>query len=322
MNLDEVSFVGKELVRPECVLATKAGNLYSADFRGGVSQISSDGSPNFFGGAEYRDYGKLKPNGIAMLKDGSFLIAHLGAERGGVFRLTREGNISEVLTHVDGEHLPPTNFVYLDFQGRIWITVSTKTTPRSNAYRSDIKDGFIVLMDEYGARVVADGIGYTNELYVSRDGRSLFVNATFSRELLSFDVGLDGALTNRKTLCTFGHGIYPDGLTMDSEGFLWVASIISNRVLRVDPRTGAYKCMLEDFDSEHVERVERAFLSHSIGRPELDGIKSKKLKNISSLAFSGSDLKKMTLGCLLGDELAQIDGGVAGMPPAHWEFES
>jgi hypothetical protein len=36
----------------------------------------------------------LKPNGIAIDRDGSFLIAHLGAEEGGVFSLTREGRAS------------------------------------------------------------------------------------------------------------------------------------------------------------------------------------------------------------------------------------
>ena len=39
-DLDGVSFIGQDLCRPECVLATKAGNLYVSDFRGGVTLIA------------------------------------------------------------------------------------------------------------------------------------------------------------------------------------------------------------------------------------------------------------------------------------------
>lgn len=45
--------------------------------------------------------------------------------------------------------LPPTNYVHLDAQGRVWITVSTRTTPRSDAYRPDIADGFDDLRTAY-----------------------------------------------------------------------------------------------------------------------------------------------------------------------------
>ena len=38
------------------------------------------------------------------------------------------------------------------------------------AYRSQVADGTIVLCDSHGARVVADGLGYTNEALPSPDG--------------------------------------------------------------------------------------------------------------------------------------------------------
>jgi hypothetical protein len=56
----------------------------------------------------------IKPNGIALLKDGAFLLAHLGVERGGIFKLERDGRTTPWLTRVDGVDLPPANFVVED----------------------------------------------------------------------------------------------------------------------------------------------------------------------------------------------------------------
>ncbi len=81
------------MVRPECVLATATGDLFTADWRGGVAHICPDGSQSLYAGQSV-DGEPLKPNGIAMLADGSFLLADLGAERRGVFRLQRDGQTS------------------------------------------------------------------------------------------------------------------------------------------------------------------------------------------------------------------------------------
>ena len=43
-TLSAVTFVGQNLVRPECVLATAAGDLYAGDWRGGIAHIKPDGS--------------------------------------------------------------------------------------------------------------------------------------------------------------------------------------------------------------------------------------------------------------------------------------
>jgi hypothetical protein len=43
--LHALRFVGSGLVRPECVLATRSGALYTADWRGGVAMtVRRDGS--------------------------------------------------------------------------------------------------------------------------------------------------------------------------------------------------------------------------------------------------------------------------------------
>lgn len=51
-----------------------------------------------------------------------------------------------------------------------------------------------------------------------------------------------------------------------------------------------------------------------------DGGISRKLRNISSMAFAGADLRDAYLGCLLGQSIARIRLPLAGHPPAHWDF--
>jgi hypothetical protein len=51
------------------------------------------------------------------------------------------------------------NFVLRDRRDRLWITISTQINPWSEAINSRLADGYIVLLDERGPRVVADGSG-------------------------------------------------------------------------------------------------------------------------------------------------------------------
>jgi sugar lactone lactonase YvrE len=98
----------------------------------------------------------------------------------------------------------PTNFVTVDRRGRTWISVSTRREPRQDAWRPDIADGFIVLADATGARVVADGLHYTNEIRPDPSGRWLYVVETFGRRLVRFSLGDDGGLSGRETVVTLG----------------------------------------------------------------------------------------------------------------------
>jgi hypothetical protein len=240
----------------------------------------------------------------------------LGEDLGGVFELNREGGVWPVLTRADGVDLPPSNFVLEDRSGRIWLTVSTRHYPRDKAYRSDIADGFIVLQDKKGARIVADGLGYTNEAALSPDGKFLYVNETFGRKLTRFRLKSDGSLSEQETIATFSKGTYPDGLAFDAEGGIWITSIVSNRVICVHP-DGAQQLILEDADEAHIEWVEEAFRCGTMGRAHLDRCAGRVLKNISSLAFGGPDRRMAVLGCLQGDSLACFPSPVEGLPPLN-----
>ncbi len=316
VNLDDVEFVGSGLRRPECVLCNSEGDLYVSDASGGVQMRSAAGVQRVLG---KNVVPAIKANGISLCRDGSFLIADIA--QGGIYRLGPDGETSPFLREVDGLTLPPTNFATRDAKGRTWVTVSTRLEPRTRAYRPGSGDGFIILVDQRGARIVADNIGYTNEVAIDQSGDWLYVNETCGKRVTRFRITVDGRLEDRQTLAEFGAGTFPDGLALDSAGGVWITSIISNRVIRVD-RDGSQQLVLEDCDPDYVARFESLFAQGNVERHDVEGIKSQRLRNISSIAFGGNDLKTVYMGCLLGDAIATFASPIAGQAPAHWSYRA
>lgn len=306
----QLSFFGHDLQRAECVLATANGSLFMSDKRGGVMAISAEGSQRLIGASD------LVPNGIALRRDGSFLIANLGAE-GGVWQLDPQGRALPWLMEIDGVRLPRVNFVMNDGQDRTWICVSATET--GDHYPVDGATGFILLQDASGTRVVADGLRYTNELRVSADGRFVFVNETFGRRLSRFDIGAQGRLLNRATIAEFDAGDFPDGMALDAEGGVWVVCVGSNRVYRVTA-DGQRQTIIDDAEPACVARLEAALVARELTRPMLSEASGRRLKNITSIVFGGPDLRTAYMGSLAGDALATFNSPVAGLAPAHWHW--
>jgi len=306
----EVTFVGHDLQRPECVLACASGRLFTSDGRGGVTTIAPDGSQRMIGRSD------LVPNGIALCRDGSFIVANLGAE-GGVWKISPQGEATPFIREIEGRTLPRVNFVALDMQERLWVCVSALAT--QDAYPVHDSTGFIALVDAKGTRIVADGLQYTNECRVDAGGTHLFVNETFARRITRFDLATDGSLSNRETFAEFGQGDFPDGLTPDAQGGWWVMCVGSNRVYRVGPDR-AIEIVIDDSVPEIVDKLEAAFTANRLTRPDLSAARGKRLQNVSSLAFGGTDMRTAYLGCLKGSSLASFRSPVPGLKQVHWTW--
>jgi sugar lactone lactonase YvrE len=320
ISLSAVSMLGEGLSRPECVLATAKGDIFTADWRGGVAHLRPDGQQALYAGTTADVPEGLRPNGIALEPDGSFLLANLGSEIGGVWRLDRSGQVRPILTEVDGQLIPPSNYVVRDHAGRMWLTVSTRLMPRARDYRSDAATGFMVVMDDKGPRIAADGLGFTNECQISPDRRWIYVNETYGRRLSRFALGADASLGPKEVVYEFGTGQFPDGLAFDEDGRIWIAGVISNQLLRIDPSTGSAELVLHETDPQHVAWVEQAYRDNAFGRIHMDSNPATKLRNLSSIAFGGPDLRTGYLGCLLGDKIGSVPLPVRGAKPVHWDY--
>ena len=319
MNIDlsAIRHVGTGLRRPESVIATARGELFVSDHDCGVRALARpptrpQGMPEGF-----------LPNGIALTPEREFLIANLGtACGGGVWRLDRQHQLRPWLMEVDGQPMPSTNFVSLDSLGRTWVSMSTRQVPRELAFRSGAADGFIAVVDARGARIVADGIAFTNECRVDPSGRWLYVNETYGRRLKRFPIqggAADWALGAAEVVHEFSDGDFPDGLAFDAEGGVWVACVVSNRVLRIAPG-GQTQVILEDPDAALIATAEANYARNALGRSDIDAGGTRALRNVSSVAFGGPDLRTVYLGNLAGQSLATFDSPVAGAQPPHWLY--
>lgn len=308
--------VGSNLDRPESVIALADGRLYACDRECGVIRVG-----------EHRDaaaritwpFEEFVPNGIALQQDGSFLIANVGPE-GGAWRLTGPGRIERYLGEREGLPSTSLNFLYPDAEGRIWLSLCTKQKPRILAYkRAHAGDGAIGVVGRSGkVEIVATGLGFTNELRVDPSGRWLYVNETQARCLSRFEILAGDRLGARQVVTSFGHGTWPDGLEFDAERGIWVTSIISNRVLRVDPASGHCETWLEDASDEAIAQAEADFAADDFGWNTIGRGRQFSLRNLSSLAFGGEDLRTAYLGSLFHTGVSVWRSPVAGHPPEHW----
>jgi sugar lactone lactonase YvrE len=102
--------------------------------------------------------------------------------------------------------------------------------------------------------VAAEDMMFPNGSIVTPDGKTLIVGETFAERLTAFDIGANGALSNRRVWAQLGSREYPDGSCLDAEGAIWVASPFTSEVIRVreggevleriKAEQGVFACML------------------------------------------------------------------------------
>jgi sugar lactone lactonase YvrE len=120
--------------------------------------------------------------------------------------------------------------------------------------------GLVALLRPDGsAEVVAGGVAFPNGMAITADSSTLIVADSYAKELIGFDIGADGALTNRRTWAGLGDGV-PDGICIDAEGAVWYADVPHRRCVRVHERgevlqtieldRGCFACMLGGEDGD------------------------------------------------------------------------
>lgn len=133
---------------------------------------------------------------------------------------------------VDPEpHLPGNrmNDGKADAQGRIWFgTMDMAEQADSGAlYRLDPDRNWTRI--DHGYRV-------PNGPAFSHDGQWLYHSDTARRTIYRFTLGADGSVADRLPFIHFGEEDgYPDGMTVDASGGLWVAHWGGNRISRFAP---------------------------------------------------------------------------------------
>jgi sugar lactone lactonase YvrE len=325
---DELQFVGKDLQRPECILAERDGTLWSADARGGVMRISPDGSQRLiaqqadshFAGtpdlAKRFTEGTL-PNGLAFARNGDILISNFGTDRLEV--MTREGSSRVLYDSIDGKPIGKVNFVLRDSKDRIWLTVSTRIRNWMEAIRPGLDDGFIALADENGLRIVADGLHFTNEVRLDAREEYLYAVETCGRRITRFRVGADGSLSQREIFgpSDFGPAGFPDGCAFDAYGNLWVTLVMAERLIALTP-DGEMLTLYDDGNPEKIAALEAGYQSGKPTPEQMIANRSSVTPWIASVTFGGPDLRNAYIGTLFGTNIPWFRSPVAGLPMVHW----
>jgi len=179
------------------------------------------------------------------------------------------------------------NDAKVDPAGRLWAGSKDDTDTQASGalYRLDSSET---------EERCDDGYRVANGPTFSPDGKTLYHADTGLGLVYAFDLSATGILSNRRIFVRFEDDWgYPDGMTTDARGGVWIAHWDGGRISRFDPS---------------------GRLDRTIHLPT---------KRVTSMAFGGSDLDRLFVTTaafgLEGDPLAgslfEVDTGERGLPP-------
>lgn len=187
-----------------------------------------------------------QPSGLGWSADGDLLIVSMADRR--LLKLAA-GGLEEVadLSSLASFHC---NDMVVDPTGRAYIG-NFGFDLLNNAPRDFAE--LILVTPDGEARIVAKEMRFPNGTVITADGNTLIVAETTAGALTAFDISGDGSLVNRRSWAQLEKAV-PDGICLDADDGIWVASPVSNEVLRVKEggvvtdriqvETQAFACML------------------------------------------------------------------------------
>ena len=223
-----------------------------------------------------------QPSGLGWMPDGTMLIVSMNYQKLLSFannKINEVADLSAMATHF-------CNDMVVDRQGNAYV----------GNFGFDLHAGepikptnIILVKPGEEPLVVAENIFFPNGSVITPDDKTLIVGETFSSCLTAFDINIDKTLSNRRLWADLrsikeDYTPVPDGICLDEEGAIWVASPTTNDVIRVkeggelleriEVGRGAYACMLGGkegktlFISTANDSTEEACLKDRSGRNE------------------------------------------------------
>jgi sugar lactone lactonase YvrE len=228
------------------------------------------------------------PSGLGWLPDGRLLVVSMEDRR--LLRLEKQGLVQHAdLSGLASYHC---NDMVTDARGRSYVG----NFGFDLHARAPQRDAEIVLVLPDGrARVAAAGMKFPNGMVITPDGRTLIAGESSAARLTAFDVAEDGSLENKRTWAQL-EGAVPDGICLDAEGCVWVASPLGNQMLRV----------AQGGQVTHRVDVSRRAIACALGGPD-----RKTLFCATSDSFEPEACRAARRGAI---EIARVDVAGAGFP--------
>ena len=198
------------------------GALWFSDFYDQrVARVGADGA------VETVVHVAGQPSGLGWLPDGRLLVVSMNDRR--LLRL--DGDTLVQAADLSALAHWPCNDMLVDAHGRAYIGHFGFDLQG----RAPFAPASLVLATPEGrVRVVAEDMHFPNGTVLAPDGRTLIVGESYGQRLTAFDVMDDGSLARRRVWAQLeGRGVGPDGICLDAEGAIWLASPVTREVLRV-----------------------------------------------------------------------------------------
>ena len=189
------------------------------------------------------------PSGLGWLPDGTLLIVSMDDMR--LLKLTPEGlkevaDLSSLTTF-------KCNDMVVDKKGNAYVGNFGFDYQNEKFKLAEI----ILVTPEGNTQIVADKLAFPNGTIITPDDKTLIVAETFASKLTAFDILDDGLLEERRIWANL-KSMVPDGICLDAEGGIWIASPGSGKVFRVleggkvthevKVSSEAFACMLGGLD--------------------------------------------------------------------------
>ncbi|HKC52860.1 MAG TPA: SMP-30/gluconolactonase/LRE family protein [Myxococcota bacterium] len=167
-----------------------------------------------------------RPSGLGWLPDGRLLVVSMYDRK--LLRLDPSGlAVVADLAHIATFHC---NDMVVDRHGRAYVgnfgfdLIGGEAAKPTSLARVD-PDG--------STHVAATELTFPNGMVITPDDRTLIAAESFAACLTAFDKAADGSLSRRRVFAKLEGGAVPDGIALDAEGAVWVASPMTNECLRV-----------------------------------------------------------------------------------------
>lgn len=301
--------VGRGVERPEHVVVAGDGRVFASDKGSAIAELIGENAIRRIGRAGG------EPNGIALDRDGHFLIANWGAGALQDVDPVTGATATLLSGQLEGRPLTWLNFVLVDSVGALWCSVSTMAENLADTIARGTPDGYLfrVAPDRRAAHVVADAVAFPNCMALDRDEAYLYVVRTLTADVVRFPIhgetlglperfgpplgdrrpdefGPDtgGLLADPQVGRRWGMA---DGCAFDAEGNLWVTIVLANRIVSISP-DGTATVVLDD-----------------PGGAALQGP--------TSIAWGGADMRDVYIGSILTPHVLKGRSSVPGLPLIH-----
>lgn len=177
-------------------------------------------------------------SGLGWLPNGDLLVVSMAERR--LLRRNSDG-LLEPYAELAGVHPGESNDMVVDAQGNAFVGNIGFDFNAGEAMRTT---NLALVRPDGSVSVAAQNLLTPNGSVISADGATLILAESWRHCLTAFRIGPDRQLSERRTWASLEERHVPDGICLDDQGCIWLASPFAHQVIRV-AEGGAVREVLE-----------------------------------------------------------------------------